>query len=86
MLFNQIEIIQENINELIDKPTTHTWVEEAEAFQIFRSTIRKVGVICGIMKLKTMRMKIRAVEEQSDELFAMGIQMNARNRKRPLMR
>ena len=45
-----------------------------------------MGVICGIMKLKTMRSRIRAAEEQADELFAMGAYMTARSKRRPLMR
>lgn len=71
------------MNELIDKPTTHTWVEEAEVFRVLRDAIRRIGAICGTLRLSSMRREITRSEERADRIYST---INSISQKRVLCR
>ena len=58
-----------NLQELISKATTSTWVEEKEAYAVLWGATRRLLVIYGNLGLRRIRDHIRAAEEESQELL-----------------
>jgi len=59
---------QENLKELLNKPTTHTWIEEVKAFKVLRLAVRRIGTILGNLHLKGLRSRISSIEEKADAM------------------
>jgi hypothetical protein len=66
---DKAEMARENVDELIDKASTQTCVEENEAFNILRVATRRIGNIIGNKGLKTLRKIWLAIEKKVDELY-----------------
>ncbi len=74
---------QESVGELVDKPTTHTWAEEAAALQVLRTAARNMRVICALLKLTTMKNRLLQAEAQAD---AIASSIPSSTSKRPACR
>lgn len=61
---------QENVYELLGKATTHTWVEEKQAYAILRDATAKIRSYLAFLKLKHMRDKILSVEAKVKKIMA----------------
>ena len=61
--------MQDNVNELIDKSTTHTWMEERNAFKTLRRASRRIVTILGNLHLKGLRNTIASIEKKADDIL-----------------
>lgn len=59
---------QDNFKEMVNKPTTHTWIEEAKAFKVLRMAVSRIGTVLGNLHLKGLRSRISVIEEKVDEM------------------
>lgn len=67
---DKAEMARENLDEIVDKATTQTCVEEKEAFNILRTATRRIGCIIGNKGLKPLRKIWSAMEKKVDDLYA----------------
>lgn len=55
--------------ELINKPTTHTYVEEKVVLRHYRLCTRLIRAALGLMKLRSMRSVVVKVERRVEEIL-----------------
>jgi hypothetical protein len=55
--------------ELVNKPTTHTWVEERVVLRHFRNCTHLIGAILSNLRLRSLRYKIAAAEKVADGII-----------------
>ena len=71
--------MQDNVNELIDKSTTHTWMEERNAYKTLRRASRRIVTILGNLHLKGLRNTIASIEKKADEIILLeGVETDQR--------
>ena len=70
--------MQDNVNELIDKSTTHTWIEERNAYKTLRRASRRIVTILGNLHLKGLRNTIASIEKKADDILLEGVETDQR--------
>ena len=73
-------IRQESIFELVNKRTTHTWVEEAKVLKKFRHISHVIGCILKVLKLRKLHRRVFNVGRQADEIFKLTATLNSKTR------
>mmetsp|Transcript_22516 Transcript_22516/g.30834 ORF Transcript_22516/g.30834 Transcript_22516/m.30834 type:complete len:697 (-) Transcript_22516:1824-3914(-) len=62
------ELARESVFELINKRTTHTWVEELKVFKLMRHTSHVIGILLRVLKLKKLHRVVFTVGRQADSI------------------
>ena len=60
------ELARSEIHELIDKPTTHNWVEEREVLRIYQKTTKQVSKVLNHLRLISLRTVVNAAEAKAE--------------------
>jgi hypothetical protein len=55
--------------ELVNKPTTHTYVEEKVVLRHYRACCRLVRAVLGHMKLRSLRMAVVKADRSVEEIL-----------------
>lgn len=55
--------------ELINKPTTHTYVEEKVVLRHYRNCTRLVRAVLGHLKLRSLRSVVAKAEKKVEEIL-----------------
>ena len=63
---------KDNLAELISRATTHTWREERAAYDIMAVAVRRIGVVLGNLKIRSVRACIAAAEARAGAVMAMA--------------
>ena len=60
---------QESMYELLDKQTTHTWVEEKEAYLLLKGTLRTIRPLLAHLRLRHLYSHVRTVENKAEKVY-----------------
>lgn len=58
--------LQDSVFELINKHTTHTWVEERVVLRHYRVCCRLIRAVLGNLRLKGLRAQVVKAEKKAD--------------------
>lgn len=61
--------LQEMVFELMNKHTTHTWVEERVVLRYYKNCVRVLGAMLGILKLRSLRSVVTKAEKQVEAIM-----------------
>jgi hypothetical protein len=53
----------------VNKPTTHTWVEEKVVLRHYRACTRLIRAVLGNLKLRSLRSVVLKVEKKVDAIL-----------------
>lgn len=58
--------LQDSVFELVNKHTTHTWVEERVVLRHYRVCCRLIRAVLGNLRLKGLRAQVVKAEKRAD--------------------